>query len=101
MDGNDSIESVNSTEYDTEDEAFGNPIPANLSPESGQVYTPGEPIRLNVNSNLNQSSNLPLCLVFNARSIYNKLNNLTDILRQIVPDLLIISETFEREGRKI
>ena len=54
-----------------------------------------------MNSNLNQSSNLPLCLVFNARSIFNKSDNLTEILRQIGPDLSIISETFEREGKKI
>ena len=100
FDGNNSIESVNSNEYDTEDEAFGNPIAANLSPVSGQSI-PGQPIRLGVNSNLNQSSNLPLCLVFNARSIFNKSDNLTEILRQIGPDLSIISETFEREGKKI
>ena len=96
-----SHDSSNSTLYDTEDEAFSDPIPANLAPVPGQNVPDGQPIRMDVNMNHNQSSNLPLCLLFNARSIFNKSDNLTEMLRQIGPDLCIISETFERERKKI
>ena len=97
----DSHDTSNSTLYDTEDEAFSDPIPANLAPVPGQNVPAGQPIRLDVNMNHNQSSNLPLCLLFNARSIFNKSDNLTEMLRQIGPDVCIISETFERERKKI
>ena len=77
----DSHDTSNSTLYDTEDEAFSDPIPANLAPVPGQNVPAGQPIRLDVNMNHNQSSNLPLCLLFNARSIFNKSDNLTDWAR--------------------
>ena len=101
IDDEDSDDSSNSSIYDTEDEAFSDPIPANLFPVPGQNVPAGQPIRLDVNMNHNQSSNLPLCLLFNARSIFNKSDNLTEMLHQIGPDLCIISETFERERKKI
>ena len=66
----------NGTEYDTEDEVFPEPIPANLSPIPGQSVSPGQPIKLDINSKKGQSSNLPLCLLFNSRSVYNKEDNL-------------------------
>ena len=89
------------TEYDTEDEAFAEPIPANLSPIPGQNVPPGQPIRFDINSNERQSSNLPLCLVFNSRSVYNKADNLKEMLHTIGPDISIISETFEREKKRL
>ena len=94
-------DSLDSTVYDTEDEAFSDPIPANLCPVPGQDVQPGEPIRLDVNQNHGQSSNLPLCLLFNARSVFNKSENLTEMLQQIGPDICIISETFERERKRL
>ena len=39
----------NDTIYSTEDEAFDEPIPANLHPVQGQLYTSGKPITLDVN----------------------------------------------------
>ena len=89
------------TQYDTEDEAFAEPIPANLSPIPGQNVPPGQPISFDINSNERQSSNLPLCLVFNSRSVYNKADNLKEMLHTIGPDISIISETFERERKKL
>ena len=56
---------------------------------------------MELNKNFRQSSNLPLCILLNARSIYNKQNNLTDLLHQLGPDVCLISETFERERKKI
>ena len=60
LDGNitditdDSDDSSTSTLYDSEDEAFSDPIPANLSPDPDQILSQGQPIRLHVNRNLNQ-----------------------------------------------
>ena len=93
--------SLDSTVYDTEDEAFSEPIPANLTLVSGQQYRPGQPIELDVNLDREMSSYLPLCLLFNARSIFNKSDNLSELLQQIGPDICIISETFERERKRL
>ena len=89
------------THYNSEEEAFSEPIPANLYPIQGQTISPGRPITLDVDSYHGHSNNIPLCLLFNARSIYNKRNNLNEILRQIGPDISIISETFERETKRL
>ena len=62
---------LSDTEYDTEDELFPEPIPANLSPTPGQVLLPGQPIKLDVKQKNHNSSYLPLCMLLNARSIYN------------------------------
>ena len=40
-------------------------------------------------------------LILNARSIYNKCDQLNEMLSQIAPDLCLISETFERESKHI
>ena len=87
---------LSDSEYDTEDEVDPEPIPANLSPIPGQVLLPGQPIKLDVNQMNQNSSHLPLCMLLNARSIYNKSDNLTDFLQQIGPDLCIISKKTEQ-----
>ena len=76
-----SIASSNDTQYETDDEAFAEPRVANLSPVPGQTFTPGQPIIFDVNSYQDSSPNLPLCLLINARSCYNKGNNLTEMLQ--------------------
>ena len=98
---NSSDSSSDCTDYDTDDEAFAEPIPANLSPIDGQNVEPGKPVEFDINSNQKQSSNIPLCLLFNARSVYNKENNMNEMLRVIGPDICIISETFERERKRL
>ena len=100
-DSGDDIDESEDTDYDTEDEAFSEPIPANLTRASGQEYRSGQPIELDVNLENDMSSYLPLCLLFNARSIFNKSDNLSDLLQQIGPDICIISETFERERKRL
>ena len=101
-DGNVSIESSvsassNESNYDTDDEAFAEPMAANLFPPNGQPQAPNQPIILDIHPNPESSSNLPLCLLINARSVYNKEKNLCEMLRVIGPDLSIITETIERE----
>ena len=97
----DDDESTDGSVYDTEDEAFSEPTPVNLFPVPGQNPLPGQAIRLEVNLNYSLSSNLPLCLLFNSRSIFNKSNNLKEMLNQICPDICLISETFESERKRI
>ena len=89
------------TEYDTDDEPFSEPIPVNLFPVSEENHPPNQPIKLEVNLKEEISTYLPLCLTFNARSVYNKSDNLAEMLKQIGPDLCIIFETFEREEKRL
>ena len=86
----DNDDSETETEYGTEDEAFSNPIPINL------VHNNDITNKLDVDMKNDFSSSLPLFMVLNARSIFNKSRNLTQMLSEIVPDFLLISETFER-----
>ena len=90
-----------SDEYETEDEAFPVIIPANLSPISEENTTQGHPIQFDVDTASNLVSPLPLCLLFNARSIWNKCNQLRELLHQVSPDICLISETFETHKKKL
>ena len=74
---------------------------ANLFPPNGQLQAPNQPIILDIHPNQEPSSNLPLCLLINARSVYNKEKNLCEMLREIGPDFSIITETFEREKKQL
>jgi hypothetical protein len=109
VDGNISAESVNTdagndddsddnSVYDTDDEVDPEPIPANFYQPRNQIQAPGQAIQLYVivSDETQQTSRLPLCLMFNARSVYNKINNLRTMLNQIGPDITIVSETWER-----
>ena len=89
-----SVTDSDSEEYDTEDEAFPEVVPANLF-SNGTETNRGQ--ALDVNLDTDMTSPLPLCLLLNARSVYNKCNNLTEMLHQIGPDICLVSETFERE----
>ena len=89
------------TVYDTDDEAFPEPIPMNLTLVPGQDIKHGQPVTFDANLKKEMSSYLPLCLLFNARSIFNKADNLSEILQQIGPDICMISETFERERKRL
>ena len=96
-----SDDSIDGTHYDTDDEAFSEPIPANLHPVPGQDVLPGQPITMDVNQRYDQPSYLPLCLLFNSRSVYNKADNLKEMLNQVGPDICLISETFERQRKRL
>ena len=104
IDGNISIGSSDNssdTIYDTDEEAFADVIPANLAPVADQILVPGRPIKWDDNPANNQSPDVPLCLLFNARSVFNKADHLMEMLHQLGPDICLVSETFERERKKL
>ena len=69
-----------------------------LTPVPGQIIIPGQPIQFEVKSgNHAYSSSLPLGIVLNARSVYNKIDSLKQMLTEIGAELNNISETWERK----
>ena len=111
LDGNDSIiseiESLSSSElsitlstiFDTDEEVDPEPIPAVFLPNSN----PSQNTKLEVDTDIKikAPTRLPLCIMLNARSLYNKKNNFQTLLNQIGPDLAITSETWEREKQNL
>ena len=94
----DDSETNSDIEYDTDDEIDATVEPLILAPVPNQVLSPSKPAKMEILTQKQiQSSPLPLCMMLNARSIYNKCDNLKNLLYQICPDLLIISETWERQ----
>ena len=83
----------------THDEAYSEAIPVNLFPIPGQHIEPNKPLKFDVHQHADISSPLPLCLLLNARSIYNKPDNLTELLNTIFPDICMISESLK--GKEI
>ena len=100
--GEDSSESDDDTEYETDDEVDPIVDPPIFTAVPNQNISSNEPIQLEIlTPNQEQSSSLPLCMMLNARSLYNKAENFRNLLYQICPDLSIISETWEREKLSI
>ena len=109
LDGNDDCSSITScnsnisdlsiiTQYQSDDEAYPEPIPANLHPVPDQPNIPGQPPLLDVkDSNQGGTSSLPLCLLLNARSLYNKREKYKSMFSVLSPDIALCSETWERE----
>ena len=94
-------DSSNDTAYDTDNEVESDPVTVNLIPIEGQVTRPGQPVQMNVNMNNNQkSSSLPLCMMLNARSVYNKVDHFKD-LYQLGPDIILVSETWEKRRKQL
>ena len=81
--------------YDTVNEAFSNESPVCLEPVPLPVNN------LDVVSHDRVPSSLPLCFMLNARSIFNKRNNLIDLLHSLRPDICLVSETFESKNRSV
>ena len=71
------------TTFDTDDETDPQPIPA----ESSLFYD-------QQSSNIKQSYRLPLCM-------YDKVNNLKTLLNQVGPDIVLVSETWERQRQSL
>ena len=70
------VSSTTSSYCDTDDEMDSNPTPAVLTPVPDQLTRPGQPIQLEVKPGKhNYSSSLPLCMMLNARSLYNKIDS--------------------------
>ena len=112
MDGNDSAQSgshMNSSDnnseradnstldYDSDEEVDSEPVRAVLVPGSSLQ---GQPPSLEVadSSSVQAPSNLPLTMVANFRSAYNKVDNIKKILNTIGLDLMVASESWERPG---
>ena len=89
------------TDYNTDDEVDPCTSQANLFPLPGQNLSPDVPLQFDVDMNDDVSSSLPLGMMMNARSAYNKRDNLYEILHQICPSFVMISETWEREKFKL
>ena len=87
--------SADDTNYETDDELDPCLSQANLFPVPGQIPIPGVPLKFDVNMNDDVTSFLPLCMMMNARSVYNKCNNRHEMLNQISPSCVILSETWE------
>ena len=92
----DSSDNTSDTDFNTDDEIDPEPLPANLVPSD----VPGK-LTVSLTSNSHQSSYIPLGIMLNARSVYNKIDNLKEILNQISPDLLLVSETWEQEKKQL
>ena len=107
LDGNDSVTSESSSDdsflnYDTDDEVDPILDPAVLAPVPNQVPVQGQPVQLEVVPDVStQPSPLPLCMMLNARSLYNKADNFKSLLHQITPDITIVSETWERQKQTL
>ena len=95
----DANESLNTT-FATDDEVDPEPIPANFLLQPNPI--PGQPSSLDVLlTNRQQSSRLPLCMMLNSRSLYNKVDNFKTLLYQIGPDAVLVSETWERQRQSL
>ena len=69
------------TEYETEDEVDCTVNPAIFTPVPSQIFSPSKPIKLEIlPHNQDKSAALPLCMMLNARSLYNKCDNFKKLL---------------------
>ena len=97
VDGNQSCSSVDTsfTSIDSDKEVDSEPIRAVLVPAQLQ---PGQPFALDVDAsgNIDAPSSLPLTMVANFRSAYNKRDNIRKSLNTLGLDILIASESWER-----
>ena len=93
LDGNDSIDSISN--YDSEEELECEPIRAVLVPASRLA---GQPLTLEVDTSeeVAAPSSLPLTMVANFRSAYNKIKNIKQNPYVLGLDLMVASESWER-----
>ena len=102
-DGAATISDVSSiyTEDDTDDEAEVEREPAVLVPAAAQPPA-GQPLLLEVDESGNMvlPASLPLVMLTNARSVYNKVINLKKWLTEVFPDCALISESWNYMSRR-
>ena len=104
-DGADSINSNGSVDTDgggTDDEAYVEREAAVLVPAPVQPPA-GQPLLLEVDESGNRvlPASLPLVMMTNARSVFNKAKSLRKWLNEIFPDCALVSETWNHEGRRV
>ena len=80
------------SQVSSDDEVDSAPLQAN-------VFIGGPRNTINVINYTNPI--LPLCVVLNARSIANKANNMNELLQTLCPQILICSETWERNNARL
>ena len=104
-DGNDSLisdgDSSETIDYDTDEEFDPIILPAILTPVPNQIPVQGQPIQLEVRPNVEKQPPLPLRMMLNAWSLYNKSENFKNLLHQIGPEITIVSETWERQKQSL
>ena len=95
-------DSEGTSEYESEDEVDNDPDPAVLVPASVQPPA-GQPLALEVDlsGRRHLPSSIPLFMVTNFRSIYNKISNFKTFLREVAPDCTIAAETWDYQGRRV
>jgi hypothetical protein len=81
----------NVSDYDTEDEIEPDTEPINITPTT----VPSKKRRIL------QASFLPLVAVMNARSLYNKPESFKTFLKELGVEVVIVSETWEREEQSL
>ena len=85
---NSDSDTSNMTEYKTDEEIDADTTPISITP-------PKRPTKRNLK--VLQASSLPLVAVLNARSVYNKPENLKTFMNELGVEVGIILETWERE----
>ena len=87
------------SEFDSDDEVEPDTNPAVLVPSQQQL--PGAPLQLDVDTSgaAVAPTNVPLVMVTNPRSIYNKIDKFRLWLKNFKPDLCILSEHWGRKGQ--
>ena len=93
--------SSDDTDGGTDDEAYVQREPAVLVPAAAQPPA-GQPLLLEVDETgmMVLPASLPLVMVTNARSLYNKARNFRKWLTEIFPDIAIVAESWEYESRR-
>ena len=88
------------SQFSSEDEFDAAPVQAVLVPAPDQPSI-GQNLVLTVDSMGGEilPLSLPLFYILNARSLYNKINNFKRFLREIGPSCVLVSESWEVEGR--
>ena len=84
-------------DYDTDDEYHPINDPPVLQPKPSPSNNEIEVDLSNIDSN----TSLPLVVVLNCRSAYNKRDSLRTLLHTVSPDFLLASETWSRENFSI
>ena len=96
-DGADTISDRSSNDsmssYNSDEEADSNPVRAVLIPSALQGPA-GAPLRLevDVSAQVHIPLCVPLCSITNPRSGWNKIHNIRTFLRQVGPDIMILSD---------
>ena len=72
-------------------------MPASAQPPAGQPLV----LEVDLSGRRHLPSSIPLFMVTNFRSIYNKITNFKTFLREVAPDCTIASETWDYQGRRV